>query len=209
MEMPVIKSTDPVAVKTGGAEQRGAQRYTLLIRAVKIVADQGEFIGVVRDVSSTGLSVRLFHKLPETGSFALELQSGESFAVETVWENDGEAGFQFAEDVSVERFINEVGEFPKRGLRLGICLPVTLMAKGQRHDAVIENISQQGARLSSESLFAIDQYLTLEGEGLRDVRAKVRWRGHGNYGVVFDDTFSLGEFAKLAAILQAPALLSS
>ena len=40
-----------------------------------------------------------------------------------------------------------------------------------------------------------------------EVRAKVRWRRERQYGVVFDDTFTLGEFARLAALLQAPALL--
>jgi len=30
-----------------------------------------------------------------------------------------------------------------------------------------------------------------------------------DYGVVFDDTFTLGDFARLAARLQAPALLES
>lgn len=190
-----------------GAEQRGAPRYTLLIRATKIVADQGEFLGVIRDVSSTGVSVRLFHKLPATGSLALELQSGAQFAVKRVWENDREAGFEFAEDVDIERFISEVGEFPKRGLRLAICLPVTLTAGGERHEGMVENISQQGARLVCDSVFAIDQAMTIEGEGMRAVRAKVRWRGHGSFGVVFDDTFGLSDFAILAAKLQAPALL--
>ena len=42
----------------------------------------------------------------------------------------------------------------------------------------------------------------------REVRAKVRWRREKQYGVVFDDTFTLGEFARLAAAFQAPALLT-
>ena len=41
----------------------------------------------------------------------------------------------------------------------------------------------------------------------REIRAKVRWRRERHYGVVFDDTFALGDFARLAARLQAPALL--
>ena len=40
-----------------------------------------------------------------------------------------------------------------------------------------------------------------------EVRAKVRWRRDHDYGVVFDDTFTLGDFARLAARLQAPGLL--
>jgi len=79
-------------------------------------------------------------------------------------------------------------------------------------DAVVENLSQQGARITCDQLLAIDQNVRIAAPGLTgktgEVRAKVRWRRERQYGVVFDDTFTLGEFARLAAQLQAPALLS-
>ncbi len=206
MEFSMIKSAVPEG-SSSSADQRGAQRYTLLIRAAKIIANQGEFLCVIRDVSNTGVSVRLFHKLPQQGQLALELQSGEQFKIKRVWENPREAGFEFDHDVAVDRFISEVGEFPRRGLRLAIQFPVTVSSRGERYEAMVENISQQGARVVCKSLFAIDQNLTLEGEALEEVRSKVRWRSQGHYGVVFDDTFSLSQFATLAARLQAPALL--
>jgi hypothetical protein len=75
----------------------------------------------------------------------------------------------------------------------------------------VENLSQQGARLECGSLLAIDQNIRIEAPDpagvMRAVRAKVRWRRERLYGVVFDDTFGLGDFARLAARLQAPALL--
>ena len=81
------------------------------------------------------------------------------------------------------------------------------MASLVRTTAMVENISQQGARFECPELLAIDQNLRLEGRGLRETRAKVRWRRDNHYGVVFDDTFTLGDFARMAALLQAPALL--
>jgi L-seryl-tRNA(Ser) seleniumtransferase len=67
------------------------------------------------------------------------------------------------------------------------------------------------ATLTGDRLLAIDQTVRLDmpdSDGRpREVRAKVRWRRDLHYGVVFDDTFTLGEFARLAARLQAPALL--
>jgi hypothetical protein len=79
-------------------------------------------------------------------------------------------------------------------------------------EAEIENLSQQGARLTCDTLLAIDQTVRLTAPGFateaRAVRAKERWRRDRHYGVVFDDTFTLGEFARLAARLQAPALVS-
>jgi hypothetical protein len=76
---------------------------------------------------------------------------------------------------------------------------------------MVENLSQQGARFECDGLLAIDQTVRIEAPGvssaMREVRAKVRWRRGRHYGVVFDDTFALGDFARLAAQLQAPALL--
>lgn len=190
-----------------GAEQRAAPRVALLIRTAKLVSAQGEFVCVLRDVSATGISVRLFHRLPSCEGFTLELQSGMGFEVQRVWANGSEAGFQFVGPVELETIVKETSRFPKRGLRMGICLPVVLATRQDRKTGTILNLSQQGARLESDALLSIDQTIALEGPDLGEIRAKVRWRKEREYGLVFDDTFSLQNFACLAARLQCPALL--
>ena len=194
---------------TSGADQRVAPRFTLLIRAAKLIADQGEFVCVIRDVSETGISIRLFHKLPPSGTLELHMPGGERYGIRSVWERGNEAGFEFSDRVNVAKLITESGEYPKRGLRLGLCFPVTVSTLTQNCEAIVENLSQQGARFSCGGLFAIDQNLRIEGEELKEVRAKVRWRRDSSYGVVFEDTFTLGDFARMAARLQAPALLEA
>jgi hypothetical protein len=194
-----------------GADQRAAPRFTLLIRAAKLVSAQGEFVCVIRDVSESGVSVRLFHALPGCEDFALHMPAGAVYEITRVWQRGNEAGFTFANAVEVENLVNESGEYPKRGLRLGLCFPVTINTLGGSFEALVENLSQQGARLTCDRMLAIDQTVRLEMPDLggkpREVRAKVRWRRDQHYGVVFDDTFTLGDFARLAALLQAPALL--
>lgn len=189
------------------ADSRGSRRYTLLIRAAKLILPQGEFICVIRDVSSTGVSVRLFHPLPPGDAIQLELRSGETYEIDRRWGNDREAGFQFSTPVDVADMVAEVGQYPKRGLRLGIEFPATIRTLTQRSSVIIRNISQQGARIECDALLALDQSIQIESEHMREVRAKVRWRRNRDYGVVFDDTFTLEAFARLAAGLQCPALL--
>jgi len=194
-----------------GEELRAAPRFTLLIRAAKLVSAQGEFVCVIRDVSETGVSVRLFHALPGCKEFALHMPAGAVYEISRVWQRDNEAGFTFAEPVEVAKLVNESSDYPKRGLRLGLCFPVTLNMLSGSFEAVVENLSQQGARITCDHLLAIDQTVRILAPGVkgknRELRAKVRWRRDKNYGLVFDDTFTLGEFARLAAQLQAPALL--
>jgi hypothetical protein len=191
-----------------GREQRAAPRFTLLIRAVKLVCASGEFVCVIRDVSETGVSVRLFHDLPPDTQFELHMPGGAIYDISSVWHRGNEAGFTFDKPVNVDLLINEASDFPKRGLRLHLSFPVTLTTLTQRCKATVENLSQQGALLESDGLFAIDQVLRMEGAEnageLREIRAKVRWRRGQHYGLVFDDTFTLSDFALLAAQLQAP-----
>ncbi|MEM9500608.1 MAG: PilZ domain-containing protein [Pseudomonadota bacterium] len=206
----VEKGGLPVDEKAS-AELRAAPRFTLLIRAAKLVADHGEFVCVIRDVSETGVSVRLFHALPSGDTFELHMPGGGVYEIKSVWERGNEAGFEFVNPVNVAKLINEAGEYPKRGLRLRVCFPITIGTLTQVSEGIVENLSQQGARFECQGLFAIDQNLRIEGadnaDYFKEVRAKVRWRRDQHYGVVFDDTFTLGDFARLAARMQAPALL--
>ena len=51
-------------------EQRTAPRFTLLIRTAKLLSSSGEYLCVIRDVSSEGIKVRTFHQLPDGEDFA-------------------------------------------------------------------------------------------------------------------------------------------
>lgn len=186
----------------GGSELRSAPRFTLLLRTAKLIGVAGEYLCVVRDVSSTGISVRTFHPLP-SGHLVLELPNGDRHALEKVWEKDGAAGFRFAGEVDVARLIEGKGRFPKRGVRLHVELAATLTTLGATHDAVVRNLSQQGARIDTRSRLALDQRLQLELKGLPSIRAVVRWRKEDEYGLAFVDTFQFAELARLAALLQS------
>ena len=138
-------------------ESRNAPRFKLLIRAAKLITSYGEFICVLRDVSSTGVSVKLFHALPECNRIELELQCGDRYQIKQRWTKGREAGFEFIGSVNVDRLVSEVSEFPKRALRLGLQFPTKLKTLRGRTDAFVENISQQGARIECDQLYAIDQ----------------------------------------------------
>lgn len=181
---------------------RAAPHLTLMMRAAKLVGVCGDFLCVIRDVSTTGIRLRLFHKLPPEQKLTLQLANGEHYFVETVWEKDGEAGFRLIAPVDVEAFIAETGPYPKRQLRLAVSLPAMLSAGKATGTAVIHDISQQGACIETSCLLALDQLVKLEAEGLPTLYAKVRWRRHPDYGLVFERTFRLDELARLAQTMQ-------
>lgn len=185
-------------VATEEAEQRAAPRFTLLIRSAKLTSPEGEFLCVVRDVSETGISVRLFHPLPPAVPLTLELPNGDRHRLESVWEEEGKAGFRFAEPTNIERILASPSRFAKREVRVNIEVPCHLMASLRWVSATILNLSQSGAQIRTPERLSLVQRVKLRAEGMPDVTAKVRWRHDDHYGLSFEDAFQFAELAALA-----------
>lgn len=180
----------------GGAERRIASRFTLLIRAAKLVCGAREQLCVIRDASQTGVKLKLFHPLREAEGLVLELANGERFPVEPVWQADGHAGFRFPDEVDMARLVEtERGQFPSRRLRLNVDLPVRIVAGGAVVDATMVNISQQGAGIHCAEHLALDQLVRLEAPARPAIHAKVRWRRKPAYGLIFEQTFGFEQLA--------------
>lgn len=187
------------------SDQRAAQRFTLLLRAGKLISAAGEYLCIVRDASTTGIKARLFHELPGTDRFDLELGNGDRYPVEPVWQRDGHAGFRFAEGpIDVHALMDESTPFPKRSIRLRLELPVLVTpAGGAAQLGQLSDLSQQGALIQAAPGFALGQQIRLEAPGLPARHARVRWRSGAAHGLVFQEAFRLDELALIAHRLQA------
>ncbi|WP_435419028.1 PilZ domain-containing protein [Parerythrobacter aurantius] len=190
---------DPGAMRI---EQRRDPRYTLLLRQAKLRTKSGEFLCVIRDVSTTGISIRTFHPLPASERMAIELREGCPYLVEKVWEQEGEAGFRFRDPVALGQMLEDDARYPRRPIRIKVELPVEVVATGERGSGQITNLSQQGARLEADRSWARDQLLRLGIDGLPPVYAKVRWRRETVHGLVLEETFSFRDFAWCLARLH-------
>lgn len=186
-----------------GDELRQADRLTLLMRAAKLVCAAGEQLCILRDVSATGIKLRLFGPLPEGESFNVELGCGTSIPVELMWQEESHAGFRFADgEIDLEPLLNESGPFPKRALRLRASLPIEITAGGMTREARLCDISVEGARFDSEWRYAMAEQLRIAIPGFPELTGRVRWRyGHG-HGVVLTRRFAFDELARLLAAPQ-------
>lgn len=190
------------ATATASSEQRVAPRFTLLIRAAKLVTREGEYLCVIRDASESGISMRIFHPIPECRTMTVELQNGDRYGVELRWQDEDRAGFRFRSEADIARIIESPSRFSKRPVRLNLTAPAEVEADGHCEYTTIQNISQQGASIACASRFAIDQRVKLRAIGMREVFGKLRWRQEGTCGIVFDETFQFGELARIAQALQ-------
>jgi hypothetical protein len=198
---------------TAGIKHRAAERFTLMLRVAKLVSSHGEYACVIRDVSVTGVRLRLFHDLPAERHLVLTLANGESYFVENVWESapqspgeaGREAGFRFSAPIDVTAFMTESSQFSKRQVRLALDLPAALAIRDVSSPVVIRDLSQHGARIESERLLFVGQHLRLKAERLPQIFASVRWSNASSYGLVFQNGFRLDELAQTIWAIRAPA----
>jgi hypothetical protein len=183
---------------------RSAPRFAVMIRAAKMLTAKGEFLCIIRDASESGISLKLFHEMPHCGEIIVELQNGDRFAVEPVWQEGDRAGFRFVEPVDIGRIVELSDRYSKRGVRVSLGAPVEIDAGGHEFTAQLHDISPQGAKIATTHKLAIDQRVSLSGGGLRPTRACVRWRREGFVGLVFEDVFQFSEMAGIVYLLQCP-----
>lgn len=186
-----------------GSELRGAARFALLIRPAKLVCGRFEYPCVMRDISESGVSVRVFHPVGDHESWAIEMLSGERYPIEPVWQDGLAYGFRFKRLVDLDQILANAGPYPNRPVRLNMDVPAILEHGSQKFHITIINISQQGARLSCRDYLALGQLVTLQSDCVPRLYAKVRWRKNQEYGVVFEDTFKLAELSALAVRIHA------
>jgi hypothetical protein len=193
---------DAASDASEGPEQRCTPRFTLLIRAAKLISPAGEFLCVVRDASETGVSVRLFHPLPGDVPLSLEMPNGDCLALERVWEDEGKAGFRFAGQVEIERIVDCPSRFSRRAVRVNVEVPCDLLVGVRRVPGTIHNLSQQGALIATPERLSLMQRVKIRADGMPEITGKVRWRRNDNYGLSFEDTFQFAELAALAFELR-------
>jgi len=191
-----------------GIEARGAHRFTLLVRAAKLIADGREYLCVLRDASSTGVKVRMFHPVPAARELALEAASGERYPMKLMWAAQDHAGFRFDHEIDVQRLIEDrTGNLPKRQIRLNVDHPMILFSGSVAHPATLRNISQGGACIESSHRLMLRQLVRLEVEGFPSMFAKVCWRRHPYHGMVFERGFNMEELARHMVQLHGTAAM--
>lgn len=199
--VPVARCAVKAQPSVRADERREKPRQIMLIRSAKLLVGNREFLCVIRDVSEVGLSVRVFHAVPDSNTMVLALGNGDRFALRPVRREELLIAFVFDEPVNVSRIIEEPSRYRRRQTRLEISLPGTVEGCFGSKMVLITNLSQQGARIECEARLPVHGSITMGARGLPDIACKVRWSHKRAAGLSFDEYFRFEEFARLAAAI--------
>lgn len=200
-----IDSGDAIAGRSAGAEQRISQRFKTLLRTAKLIGLTGEFVAVIRDVSDTGLKLKLFHPVPED-RMALELADGSHFFIEKVWEHGSEAGFRFSSPVDVAAFLSVLGRKDDGSVLLDVTIPGTITVGNVKIRMTINTLSRQGADLESGVLLGVGEPVLLNGGALPQLSARISEAHPSHYRVHFNNLMRLDDLAQVIwAAARKPA----
>jgi hypothetical protein len=187
-------------------ERRQSARSSLLIQAAKLIAENQEYICVLRDVSADGLKIRHFGEIPDCHDLEIGFANGETIPVELVWKDETHAGLCIKEGVEPSHVIaRTLNACARRKVRLNVDASAEANWAGKSAQTTIRNLSQQGAAIECSELLARDQLIRLEIDGLSTIYAKVRWRRGREYGLVFETTLSFEELAAATANIHMQA----
>jgi hypothetical protein len=134
--------------------------------------------------------------MPPHATLAVELANGESYRVECIWHEGDNAGLRFCEPIPLASLLDYARDAGRRRhLRLRLTLDA-LLHLGETTTAItIHDISQQGAAIKTEKWLLVNELVKLETALLPTIYARVRWRNHPHYGIIFEQTFQLEDLA--------------
>lgn len=185
-------------------ERRRHVRQLALLRVALLHAGGVSDICVVRNVSSSGLSARVYRKLLPGEQVEIEFRSGELLAGSVVWDHECDVGIVFSKPIDVAAVLSSsrASQATKRRAlpRINVECQGRLSTGLQSMVATLRDISQGGASLEVERTIANLSNVQLILPGLQPIAGVVRWTSGQNVGVSFNGCIA---FEQLARWIQA------
>ena len=192
------QSAAPEVQPHDGSETHFAHAAALKLRRAKLVCQSGEYLCLIRDVSEIGVGLGFLHEVPPEPRILLQLSNDLTYPIERVWTGQRQAGYRFANGISLNEFIREQSPFPNRPVRLHFSGPVRIQDRSRVQDARLLDLSCEGAKLAAPVQPEVGRLITFELSGMEPQLAQVRWVEEGKFGVRFHHPLETEELARAA-----------
>lgn len=195
-----------------GDERRAAKRMLLVYRTTKLVFGDHEILAVVRNVSDTGLAIRIFAPIDLPEHMHVELANGAVVPIKKEWQDDSQCGASFQMLVSLKLFLSSPPpeQWAGRSLRNKVGLTATLRHNGRRQSVMVQDIGIGGAKLEPERPLgiAVNGHAELMLDGLGALEGEIRWSKGPLSGMQFSQPLSFSSLAEWTTQLAHRRMLA-
>ena len=181
-------------------ERRRHERQLALLRVALLHAGGINDICVVKNVSTNGLSARVYRKLTTGERVDIEFRSGELLSGAIVWERECDVGIVFPEPIDVAAVLasRRVVEATKRRSlpRINVECRGRISTGLRSVVATLRDISQGGASLEVDGPVAELCNVELFLPDLPPIAGVVRWTSDRNVGISFNGCIAFEQLAR-------------
>ncbi|MDQ4088629.1 MAG: PilZ domain-containing protein [Pseudomonadota bacterium] len=173
----------PAGAVAQAAEASVLQPGALVVGSVRQIC-------LIRKLSAGGAVLHADLPVGEGRRLELELETGEQLDGTIAWRHGSELGLRFDEPLDVlpilaRNLASQPGE-RRRMPRVELVCPALLETDADRGVVTIRDIAQGGARIETPCALGPEQRVRVTPEGLRTLKATVRWVSGPAAGIAFD-----------------------
>lgn len=165
----------------------------------------------IRNVSTTGMMLETHVELVPDTQVTVELRDGTRLDGRVVWHKEGRAGIAVPAQIDLKRLLS--GPAPERGAprapRFDIDCAVRLSRYGRSAPAMIENLSQTGARVVLDTPAEPGSDYRISIPGLPPRHCEVRWCDGAEAGLKFIEPIAFADLARWLCSSSRPSPAAS
>jgi hypothetical protein len=172
------------------SDRRSNDRQKMILRAGLLAQDGKPFFCLVRNVSSTGMQVKLYSSKARIGDVAIRVADENPIAGRIVWIENGSAGISFDENIDPETFLRlqqKLSPVKRRSTpRVKATSYAALLVGGRTVQAVLQDVSCMGARVTTSRPLRTGERVSIRLPDLPEIRGSVRWTEGSDSGIAFE-----------------------
>ena len=181
-----------LSLEKGLSDRRRGARLVPVLQLASLEVDGRVQLGLVLDISVSGLSLRL--TLSATPGQPITVCLREFVIEGTIaWLNGGKAGVRFYDELQPEVLASLLSAFEPRmrAPRLSTDVIVKVRCGSAVYQASLQNISPSGAMLAIELPLASKEQVVVTLPQVGSLAGQVRWNDGARIGILFNRALSL------------------
>lgn len=180
-------------------ERRCGTRETMVLRVGLLEAEGRTAFCLVKNISPSGVQVKLYGSLQPNCEVALKVGDESAFRGRLVWVRDQLGGIRFDEKLdptTLLRVTQKLLSMKRRSSpRVNATARAILRTGGKTISAELCDISASGAKVRTNRQIAPGPSVQLTLPGMPPIRAHVRWTEEEELGLSFETPIPIGLIA--------------